>query len=162
MKIIISLILCLLLSNVALAENTPDALTLPPNHFAILPTSISPQLLKQCSRDTPKADSFWLPERSQIIQLERHIIDFINLRKGKSLSTPIFQAYDRQYIGIIQNGEKLIYGNFFPSKYSKTFHRLAEIIDVCDGFGSFWGVIYNPNTQQFSELRINGLAEKTH
>ncbi len=101
-----------------LAENTPDILTLPPNHFAILTTNNAPQLLKQCSRDTPQADSFWMPEQTQIIQLEGKLVNFINQRKEKSFSTPIFQAYDRQYIGIIQNGNKFIYGHYFPSQYS--------------------------------------------
>ncbi len=162
MKIIIYLIFSLLLSNLALAETSPNVLTLAPNNFAVLPIEIAPQVLKQCSRDTPQVDSFWIPKQAEIIQLEGQLIDFLNQKKKATYNTPYPQAYDRQFIGIIQNGEKLIYGNFFPFKYSKTFHRLAEIIDVCDGFGSFWGVIYNPNTQQFSELRINGLAEKTH
>lgn len=161
MKIIVYLILSLLLSNIAIAETTSNTFTLPQNNYVILPIKIAPQILKQCSRDTPQADSFWVPEKVQIIQLEEQIIDFINLRKKNSFSTPTFQAYDRQYIGIIQNGKKLIYGNYFPSQASqKKIFDMSRVFQVCDGFGHFWGIVYNPATQQFSELEVNGIKRR--
>ena len=159
MKIFL-LILSLLFSNLVVADTPSNKLILPQNHFAILPINVAPHLLEQCSRETPTSDSFWLPEQSQIIQLEGLLAQFINHKKENAYNTPIPQAYDRQFIGIVQNGEKLIYGNFFPSRHSKKPHKLSEIIDLCDGFGTFWGVIYNPSTQQFSQLKINGLTEK--
>jgi len=79
--------------------------------------------------------------------------------KGLSVSDP--SAYYRQYVGISIGGHNYVYINAFHD-HPIYFHRQdrnrwrSEPQLVCDGGESFWGVLYDPATRQFSQLSFNG------
>ena len=81
--------------------------------FVLAPSS-GPSLLQQCSRDTPKTSGiYWRPDASQIKALESGLPKYLASRAAKAEAVPPQGAYRRQYVGIVQNGRRLIYGNFY-------------------------------------------------
>lgn len=142
------------LSTNSFAISSQNIPTFPQNQSMILSTKLASKALDQCSRGTPKTSVFWTPTLKQIQVLESELPLFLNQRKLKKLNIPNPKSYGRQYIGIILKSKKYIYGNFYPADF---FRQPAEAVNVCDGFGSFWGILYSPDEHQFSQLDINGL-----
>ena len=126
-------------------------LSFPENGAFVLPQRVAPQMLRQCSRATPaNVTGYWTPDKAAINQLEAALQTFL---KGEAI--PPEQPYHRQYIGIIVAGKKLIYGNFYPEEHESTDQ--TPLI-VCDGGPSYWGIVFDPASGQFSDLRFNGVA----
>ena len=137
----------------------PSEFQLPPNGFVILPASHGAALLKQCSRSTPQnVSEFWQPSQSQIAVLEKSLPNFILARATRHEPIPDLRPYHRQYVGVVVNGERLIYGNFYPSEkpFIKSSNSLPVVI--CDGGPAFWGILYSPKSGAFRELMRNGVA----
>jgi hypothetical protein len=127
------------------------------NHYAILPASEGPALLKQCSRPTPQGvTSFWTPSTSQIAEMEKLLP---KLLKKSGYKRP-FSDFRGQCVGIISQGKLLIYVNAFPrsttDRHIKDWHTKALII--CDGGSAFWGVVFDPADNTFHNLETNGIA----
>ena len=73
----------------------------------------------------------------------------VPIPKGKLISLPL--------VGIVVKDRRLIYVNgFLPDEPSRGFAPAP--CNYCDGGSLFWGVVYDPKTQEFSELLTNGLA----
>jgi hypothetical protein len=71
--------------------------------------------------------------------------------------------YHRQYVGFTKDGERYIYGNFYPSSlsHSSRDERDNEAIYpqiICDGGSRFWGIVYSPSLRSFTHLAFNGIA----
>jgi hypothetical protein len=130
--------------------------------YTILKGEKAKAIAGQCSRENPPAfTEIWVPEKKTILYLEA------NLEKIEQLSPSLcclasvrisnVRNYFRQYIGIISKGRRLIYINaFLGHKAPKNW--LTEPIMACDGGLSFWGAIFDPETGEFSQLAINGVA----
>jgi hypothetical protein len=102
-------------------------------------------LLSQCSRNTPHGvTSYWLPTSVDIDTLEQRLLLYLS----KSENPPDGE-YAGTYVGILTNGKKLIYANFSPRSGPDM---------VCDGGPRFWGVVFDPLTNKFSDLEFNGVA----
>jgi hypothetical protein len=65
-------------------------------------------------------------------------------------------GYKRQYIGLVKNKRRLIWGNFFCSAPSPDWRR--EPVGVHDGGDCYFQVLYDVDTGRFSELMVNGEA----
>jgi hypothetical protein len=65
-------------------------------------------------------------------------------------------GYKRQYVGLLKNKQRLIWGKFFCSALGTNWRR--EPIDVDDGGDCYFQVLFNVDTGQFSELMVNGEA----
>jgi len=131
----------------------------------ILPLSLAPVVLFQCSRPIlGEGDSFWIPEISQIKTLEEKLPQYIfeQARGG-----PIFDEwkdlhrFKRQYAGIIREGKKSIYVNFFPKADSGGYTEenwRHQVILACEGGQFFFGVEYDVQLEQFIHVASNGVA----
>ena len=77
---------------------------------------------------------------------------------SKGASVADSEAHYRQYAGVIIDGKNYIYVNAFRdhSNQRDKYHWLSKAMLVCDGGTSYWGVLYNPATRQFSQLSFNG------
>jgi hypothetical protein len=64
-------------------------------------------------------------------------------------------SYLRQYVGINVDGKPLIYINAFKRGSEPATWR-AEPVVWCDGGANFWGAVYDPARQAFSDLAFNG------
>jgi hypothetical protein len=133
--------------------------TLPENTY-ILPLSAGPELMKQCSRDTPKnVSGFWEPSVEQVIALEDRIDDFFSSWRPperRGIPSGHLRDYHRQYLGIIVGGKHLIYGNFYsPDGYqSGTEAQKSEV--WCDGGPNVFGLEYDPVERKIVDAQVNG------
>ncbi|MBZ0293184.1 MAG: hypothetical protein K8L99_11520 [Anaerolineae bacterium] len=104
---------------------------------------------------------YWTPTGPQIETRESGLIDLLQAEitpdRYEYQILDDLAAYKRQYFGItFADGQHLIYTNFFC--VDEFDYWLASPVFVMDGGECFFQVLYNPATQTFSDLRINGYA----
>jgi hypothetical protein len=120
----------------------------------LLPSHENRAVTQLCSRESvAKIDGSWQPTPDVLSEMEAHLSDVQKLPHSLPIGDPSHSF--RQYLAIIVSGRKLIYVNAMPISprgWDKHFE------DVCDGGGSFWGALYDPETKTFSELHTNGRA----
>lgn len=167
MKLLHLVVSLLLLGLAAPSSTAAQAYEFPPSGRFLLARSLGPQLLRQCSSDAPSdAVQFWQPALSDIRNLENALGPFLDqLVKSRATVPPRQHSYRRQYVGFVRNGERFIYGNFYPSRVVSDFWRAGDILDekrtpviVCDGRAAFWGIVFRPTTKTFEDLAFNGEA----
>jgi hypothetical protein len=153
------IILCsIVLSIFGCAENP----TLLPGVY-ILPVNSGKQLLSQCSRAVPNnITGFWSPTIKEVSYVDRNVDGYLDVRKsegiGKSPRVSL-SRYHRQYIGIIQAGKHLIYGNFYyvDPHYPGDFkNEASEPTIICDGGVYAFGIVYDLDDSQFVDVQFNG------
>jgi hypothetical protein len=127
----------------------------------LLPSSMAKDAVQHCSREAPKVTKGWTPSQQDLDSLEAHLPELRNLKSdGKGLgangdSIPDPERYYRQYVGVVVHGHRYIYVNAILSVHGDW---QTEIQDICDGGTSTWGVLYDPATCKFSDLRTGGYA----
>ncbi len=141
------------------APRAGAAPSLPVDAVVLLPSQAD-SLLAQCSRETPsKGGEAWTPSVEDILALESLLPEA--LRLSRHIRGPDFSkapnGWKRQYVGIVRNGRRLVYGNFFPSHETQWPSR-TEAVVVCDGGPSFFGVEYDVAARRIVHLAFNGLA----
>jgi hypothetical protein len=122
----------------------------------ILPVNAGQSLLRQCSRGTPNVSQFWNPSPEQIQKLESLLPQYVRRGTDRNPNIPDNVEYHRQYVGIVVNGKRLIYGNFYPASVSDVFDEKSTPVVVCDGGASFWGIVFEPESSVFLDLQVNG------
>jgi hypothetical protein len=133
-------------------------LSFPSGARSVLSNDNAPAVLDQCSRETPQGVSaFWEPGDSAIEALELRLVEYLEGLAGTE-GPPRGVPYGRQYIGFVRDGRNLIYGNFFPSTGRAASPGTARAYVICDGGSTRWGVVYDPASGQFSELKFNGVT----
>jgi hypothetical protein len=144
------------LASVAGAQN----FSFPAEGRFILSPSLGAEFLKQCSRLAPaRISKFWQPSVSDVEQLELALPAFLIEREKSGKQVPPKKSpYHRQYVGFAENGERFIYGNFFPADMGKeaALNESTRPVVVCDGGPAFWGVVYRVSTKSFEEPHFNG------
>ncbi|MEA9588130.1 hypothetical protein VC279_14365 [Xanthomonas sp. WHRI 10064A] len=116
--------------------------------------SVAEQVLDTCSRDSParhpgQITGYWEPSHQQIEQLESRQ-DALT----PSIAEP--REFDRQYVGVVIEGQQLVYINAFKLPNDPPVKPAREAIKVCDGGSAFWGALYDPQTGAFSQIAVNG------
>lgn len=112
-------------------------------------------ILQQCSRETPIAERYWKPTKTQIKELESNLSKLTLLEsdlccnEGKIEGSP--HDYFFQYAGVVVNGKRYIYVDAHPSQSTHGSF-------ICDGGKSYWGVLYDPENKSFGSLAFNGAA----
>jgi hypothetical protein len=126
----------------------------------ILRGSDRAKVLRQCSRPTPNGViKFWTPSPRDVQELEEALSSYLrSAQLDRSTKPRLGAEYGRQYVGIVRNGEKLIYGNFYFNLDRMYNGRANRAFVICDGGNAFWGVVFDPKTRIFSELYVNGEA----
>lgn len=140
------------------------------------------ELLGSCSRDSPGGvQGAWDPTVDQIAELERRLpqalADHIATRPRtrQALNNLVtayadkdFVGYDRQYGGLLVDGQKLIYVNAFPHQWldfdgsdmtamwKQTPDWRHRMVTLCDGGHTFFGVLYDPVTGRFQDFQFSG------
>ena len=133
------------------------AMKLPGAGVFILPVNAGQSLLRQCSRGTPaNVSQFWNPSPEQIQKLESLLPQYVRHGADRNPNIPDNVEYHRQYVGIVVDGKRLIYGNFYPASVSDLFDERSMPVVVCDGSASFWGVVFEPDSSAFFDLQVNG------
>ncbi len=123
-----------------------------PANVAILPSSAGPEMMNQCSRSTPPHEGgFWEPSASAVRNADRLLSKLARSNSQCRPDTPI-EASARQYIGIISNGQRLLYVNTawrMPDWMSKP-------VIICDGGSSVWGAFVDPEKGRVVSIQFNG------
>jgi uncharacterized protein len=145
------------LPNLGYDEAAVKSYRFPPEGRHILPVTLGKALLQQCSRNTPGAvTTFWQPSESDIVTLEDSLVLFLEGLKKRTSQRPPPGEYDRQYIGVISKGARLIYGSFYSRGFGDP--GTSKPMIICDGGASLWGIVFDPKTDTFSNLEFNGEA----
>ncbi|MBS1508113.1 MAG: hypothetical protein JSS79_15850 [Bacteroidetes bacterium] len=73
----------------------------------------------------------------------------------KTSFTIELEEYGRQYIAVIENGQKIVYGNFFcePKIYTR---RAKEFVLANDGGNCYFSMKINLNTKEVFDHHENG------
>jgi len=124
----------------------------------VLQPPAAKQIFAQCSRSAPPpSSSVWEPSRKDLDDLESSLARYLNQREtaGKAVP-PKSTKYHRQYVGFIRNGERFIYGNFYPVAREFSSYEAHQAVAVCDGGRVFWGIVYDLKKKAFDELQFNG------
>jgi len=144
---------------VACAKPAPAEIVTGDAHGVVLPVSVAPGVLNQCSRSTPGApDGYWEPTEHDVQSLERQLPSYLKARAERSATRVLKQLprYKRQYAGFLRGGRKTIYVNFFIAESAEPWR--TKVVLVCDGGTGFWGVEFDLGSQTFSHIAYNGVA----
>jgi hypothetical protein len=107
-----------------------------------------------------QVEGTWTPTDADVARLETVLPEFLRTTENPMWEPepPIWERapdYKRQYMGLIENGEQVIYANFFCSDHE---NWQEEIVFVLDGGDCYFQVKYNPQTDEFYDLSVNGQA----
>ncbi|BDI61396.1 hypothetical protein [Qipengyuania nanhaisediminis] len=139
-----------------------------PGNVVLIAPDDGADLVRQCSRQGPDdAAAFFTPSPREITAIEtatmralREARDaheaYIAGAKGQvtAFSWPDDPStYERQYVGYVSGGKRMIYGNFLPGG---TGPASAHPLVVCDGGPRFFGVEYDSGENRVVRIAFNG------
>ena len=102
-------------------------------------------------------DGYWTPDPDDVRELERHLGAY--LKEAGETSPGLISKwsdYKRQYAGIMVDGKRLVFANYFCDAFDVEWQR--DWVFVMDGGDCFFDVKYDAETGEFYELRIHGEA----
>jgi hypothetical protein len=139
-----------------------------PPFSVVFDSSKGTLLLHQCSRATPRhVAEFWTPQKEDIEMLESNFfkLDTLAARTCCAVGFRVgdLEKYGFQYVGVVIKGRKCIYLNAFSLSFLDEEKKKDQHLDpakvplaVCDGGPSFWGVLFDTGSKEFSQLSFNG------
>jgi hypothetical protein len=135
-------------------------------HFVMLPESESKAVADFYPRTGPeKVSGSWQATKADIDGLETNLFHLSELKaKNWKMDLRIDhpEKYYRQYVAILQGGQRRIFVNAFcddgaPNpQTSSVWKQHLEII--MDGGTCVWHALYDPASGKFIDLEINGRA----
>jgi hypothetical protein len=102
---------------------------------------------------------YWTPSEKDVLALEEGLVSYLQNNSDRFYETPVWEKlddYNRQYIGVILDGKRIVYANFFCSNTGRNWRK--EFIFVLDGGECFFQFKYDPNSGEFFDLQVNGVA----
>jgi len=129
-------------------------------HAVLLPESAARELSELCSREAPQIDGTWTPSAAVLATMEANLGSIADLesesgKPGVHIRDPR-KAY-RQYVGVVIAGQHYVYINGVCELIKPGRHWRKKLENSwCDGGECFWGVLYNVQSNVFSDLRTNG------
>jgi hypothetical protein len=105
--------------------------------------------------------SYWTPTEADVATLEAGLVPFLESEiPPDHYNRRILERldlYKRQYFGLtLEAGQPVIYANFFC--VDEFDYWLESLVFVMDGGECFFQLLYDPATESFSRLRVNGMA----
>lgn len=92
----------------------------------------------------------WMPSDEHLQAAE----DAVEAETRNSARPPVLDGY-RQYIGVVEDGQRKIRIN---SMCSEADNWRIRLIEVEDGGPCYWGATYNVDTGEIESLVVNGEA----
>ena len=124
---------------------------------AIVPAARGAEFLKALTGSEGK--EYWTPAKADVQKLEEKIEFY--LRKTADRRSPALWSklaeYRRQYAGVVENGRRKIYANFFCNTAQIKDWKTRPVA-VEDGGDCFFQIKYDVEAGTFSNLYINGEA----
>ena len=130
--------------------------------YVLLPASEGVAFAKFLTGGSKAVVQSWEPTVADIEGLEANLAQLPSLIEngqdsGRHIDDP--HRYLRQYVAFTQDGNQKIYVNAFCSKQGSDpneWHK--HLVIALDGGSCFWHALYDPSTQRFSDLAINGVG----
>jgi hypothetical protein len=154
-----------LLTSCQRREPTSGAGTLRSDWGVVLPAAEQPEMLKSCSRASPRGlTGHWMPARAGIDQLERRLpavlemaLSQVTLKSGET--RPMATDYYRQYGGFYRAGRRVVYVNglhqrVVPTRESPSWTE--KPFGVCDGGLMGFAVVYDVDADNFEDVEFDG------
>ena len=141
--------------------------TFRPKYSTILKVKEKSNTLRMCSRITPsEIESYYDLKKEDAQKLEKNMTGIYKLEAKKVYcgdnKIKDLASFGYQYLGIVIKGKKYIYVNaFFLTKVKDSGLNFLKrnwkrkLVNVCDGAGGFWGVLYDVEEKKFSDLEFN-------
>jgi hypothetical protein len=109
-----------------------------------------------------QAQGYWTPRQEDVLEIEEELPVYLKEQAPKE-SADLWKRlsdYKRQYVGIIVDGKKKIWINFFHNAFveESRINWQKEPVLVSDGGDHFFNIIYDLKERTFSDLLINGEA----
>jgi hypothetical protein len=140
-----------------LAQGSYQSVKIGKAEGVIVPKERAADFVKALSGNAGK--DYWTPAKDDVRKLEEKIEFY--LRKVSDRRSPALWSklaeYRRQYAGIIENGHKKIYANFF-CKTAQIADWKTNPVAVEDGGDCFFQIKFDVEAGTFSNLYINGNA----
>ena len=119
------------------------------------------EVLNQCSRLTPKNTKSYFYVNDSTLKILKE--EFYNIKEVKSSFNSYINDIDKyayQIIGVVIKNKSYIYINTFPIDNKKPddvkkYWRKIPVI-VCDGGHNYWGVLFDVDNKEFSDIQRNG------
>lgn len=135
-----------------------------PQRVTIFTGKAASKMLEQCSRGTPQKGSGWFrPTRQQIDALDRATArDLAKLtwprdRVKVSNVATLRREYAVEVVGIVRDGQRFVYGNYFPlTFYDGVKEAATSPTIVCDGGPRLFGVEIDARTGSLTHIAFNG------
>ncbi len=105
-----------------------------------------------------QGQTYWTPSQAEVLALENRLGPYLQQTAPRDYPGPLrdLSEYKRQYVGILINGQQVIFVNFFCNAHGLDWSR--EFVFVTDGGSCYFEVKYNLETGEFSDLSIHGEA----
>ncbi len=115
-------------------------------------------------------DSTWIPDKRIIEEFESGLLNhLVELNKNKEKDHIYYgdieyviknlKNYKRQYIGMTENGKKILYCNCFiwrDSAFLRHFQWIYNRVEVMDGGPDYFDIEYEVDTNKYLPPSING------
>ena len=103
----------------------------------------------------PAPSGYWTPERGQVAALESAIVEYLAgaAPEGSRIRSGL-EGYRAQYVGILRDEREVIFANFFCRSHVEDI--TISLVAVDDGGDCYFTVEYDPATENFADLSING------
>ena len=105
-------------------------------------------------------EGYWTPSQADAIALETGLPAYLQANAGYfQPQPPIWERledYKRQYLGIQENGKRVIYANYFCEAHNTDWEN--QFVLVIDGGDCYFQIKFEIDTHRFYDLRVNGEA----
>ena len=105
----------------------------------------------------PDDVTYWSPSRVDVQAAEDGVTAFLQENESAFFTDiPVWQRlseYKRQYVGVVWDGKKIIYANFFCSDEPDWKENFVLVVD---GGACSFQFKFDPNTGEFFQLQVNG------
>lgn len=152
---------CLILLCFTLASAACNLVITPPPMPELNPNGVifTPEQTTAIDAIGERVEDAWTPTAEDVAKLEAGLPVFLQTAENPWLRTdpPIWERepdYMRQYLGIVEDGEQIIYANFFCIINDMDWH--SEYVFVMDGGDCFFQVKFDPESGEFFDLYVNG------
>jgi hypothetical protein len=117
-----------------------------------LPVDQLDVLMRQCARAVPQGiKGAWPLTASDAAAVDTEVRHLPSISVGNAtIRTPFTSA--RQYLGVIIDGESLVYVNGYPPNAPRA---VGGATVTCGRGSGYWGALYDPRARQFSQFEVN-------
>ena len=104
------------------------------------------------------SESYWTPSADEISEIEDEIAGYLDQNSKEFYwEPPVWERldeYQRQYIGLMRGGKRIIYGNYFCDSGKQNWRQ--DFVFAIDGGECYFQVEYDVESGLFIKLRVNG------